>query len=158
MSRFIACLVSVLLVAACQTLTQEGLTESQIDVLRELGFQRQVSGWEFDLDGRILFGSDKAELSAENRATIARIVKVLDAVGIDHLRVEGYADSSGNKRHNEILSLRRAEAVAREIGRAGLPYENITVTAYGIDNPVADNATRAGRAQNRRVVIIVPVR
>ena len=147
-----------LLLAGCQTLSgTEGLTEEQINVLREIGFHEEGDNWGFDLDGRILFGLNAAEISEQNRKVIARMVKSLKAIGITRLIVEGHSDSTGDKLYNEWLSLRRARAVAREISRNGLSYDNITVKGYGVANPVGDNATREGRAQNRRVVIIVPV-
>jgi outer membrane protein OmpA-like peptidoglycan-associated protein len=151
------CCASLLLVAGCQTVPPvEGLSEAQVAALRDIGFHEEGEGWGFDLDGRLLFDSDTANLSSQNRETIARVVTVLKEVGINRVHVNGYADSSGKKHHNEVLSRHRAEAVAREIERQGLPYKNITVRGYGTAHPVADNATKDGRAQNRRVVIIVP--
>ncbi|MDR0634638.1 MAG: OmpA family protein [Azoarcus sp.] len=147
-----------LLLVGCQTLSgTEGLTEEQINVLREIGFHEEGDNWGFDLDGRILFDLNAAELSEQNRKVIARMVKSLKTIGITRLIVEGHSDITGDKLYNEWLSLRRARAVAREISRNGLSYGNITVKGYGVANPIGDNATREGRAQNRRVVIIVPV-
>jgi outer membrane protein OmpA-like peptidoglycan-associated protein len=149
---------SLLLVAGCQTHPPvEGLSEAQIAALREIGFHEEDDGWGFDLDGRILFASDAAQLSEQNRETIARVVTVLKDLGINRVHVDGYADSSGKQQHNNTLSMRRAEAVAREIARQGLPYRNIIIRGFGTAHPVADNATKVGRAQNRRVVIIVPI-
>jgi outer membrane protein OmpA-like peptidoglycan-associated protein len=149
---------SLLLVVGCRTPPPvEGLSEEQVAALREIGFHEESGGWEFDLDGLLLFDSDDAHLSDQNRETIARMVTVLKALGITHVHVDGYADASGKKRYNNTLSTRRAEAVAREIEHHGVPYKNITIRGYGTANPVADNTTKDGRAQNRRVVIIVPV-
>ncbi|MDR1424621.1 MAG: OmpA family protein [Azoarcus sp.] len=145
------------LIAACQTPPPaKRLSAEQIQILREIGFHREEDGWGFDLDGRLLFDSNASTLSAPNRETIARLVKVVTEIGIEHLRIEGHADGSGRKRINNKLSRRRAEAVAREIARNGIPYENITVRSFGATSPVGDNTTREGRALNRRVVIIVP--
>ena len=58
--------------------------------------------------------------------------------------------------YNMALSERRAEAVARELARHGLTYGSIIRRGFGSMRPIADNATPAGRAQNRRVAIIVP--
>lgn len=150
------CCTSVL-IAACQTTTPaKKLNAEQIQVLHEIGFHREKSGWGFDLDGRLLFDSNASTLSASNRETIARLVKIVTEIGIERLRVEGHADSSGRKRINDKLSRRRAEAVAREIARNGVPYKNITVQSFGAATPEGDNATQEGRALNRRVVIIVP--
>jgi len=154
--RALALCCAGLLSFGCQTVPEKGLSEAQIQTLREIGFHREESGWGFDLDGLLLFDSNESVLSHENKQTIARVVKVVREIGIEHLRVEGYADSSGRKRFNDKLSLLRARAVAREIERNGVPYANISIRGFGVANPVGDNATREGRAQNRRVVIIVP--
>lgn len=149
---------AALFVTACQTTPKTGLTDAQISALRGVGFhEEEGKGWEFNLDGRLLFNTNASTLTDQNREIIARVVEVLKTIGITHLKVEGYADSTGSVRHNEELSLRRAEAVAREIDANGLPYDNIAVQGFGTANPVANNSTREGRAQNRRVAIIVPV-
>ncbi|MDR3214317.1 MAG: OmpA family protein [Azoarcus sp.] len=156
--RLLSLLGLSLLAASCHTPQRAaGLNEDQIAVLRDIGFHQEGDNWGFDLDIRILFGSNDAELSEHNRETIARVVKSLRKIGVTRLNVEGHSDNTGNKLYNEKLSLRRAQSVAHEIARNGLPYRNITLKGYGVDNPVSDNATREGRAQNRRVVIIVPV-
>ncbi|MDR2924614.1 MAG: OmpA family protein [Azoarcus sp.] len=134
-----------------------GLSEEQVAVLRELGFETDDAGWRLDFGAPFLFESDTSRLSGQSRESIARMVNALKVMGVDRLRVEGYADNRGSKLYNEQLSLRRAEAVAREIERNGMPYSNIVVTGFGTDNPVGDNKTRKGRAQNRRVAVIVPV-
>ncbi|MDR1063883.1 MAG: OmpA family protein [Azoarcus sp.] len=144
-----------LLFSGCQS--PSGLTEDQIETLRNTGFYREGENWNIDLDGRILFGKNETALSEKNRATVARVVRTMKKTGIDHIVVEGHADSTGDSRYNQQLSLRRARAVAREIARNGLPYRNISIRGYGPGNPVHDNATREGRAQNRRVVLIVPM-
>ena len=147
-----------LLLAACQTqLPKSGLSNDQVTALRDIGFHEDDVGWGLDLDGLILFGSNAVTVSKESQATIARTVEVLKKIGIDHLEIEGHADITGNKRYNQLLSTRRAEAVAREIERNGVPYDNLKVRGYGVANPVGDNTTKEGRARNRRVVIIVPV-
>ncbi|MDR1661692.1 MAG: OmpA family protein [Azoarcus sp.] len=154
-----------LLLALCISLAAVGcqfppkkLSEEQIAALREIGFHRQGGNWGIDLDdGRILFDNNETGLSAKNRATIASIVKTLKKVGISHIIVEGHTSNVGNENYNIYLSLRRARTVAREIARNGLPYRNIDIKGYGMTNPISDNATQEGRAQNRRVVLIVPM-
>jgi outer membrane protein OmpA-like peptidoglycan-associated protein len=149
--------------AACQTPPPppppvEGLTAGQVEALKFIGFEEGDEGWELNLGGRILFGRDDASLNETGRETVANVVRVLIEAGIDHLRIEGYADNTGTERRNHELSLQRAEVVAREAEKSGLPYANITLHAGGTSNPVASNQTRQGRAQNRRVVLIVPIR
>jgi outer membrane protein OmpA-like peptidoglycan-associated protein len=73
-----------------------------------------------------------------------------------HFEIEGYTDNVGSKVVNEKIGLRRADAVRQYIAeKYEVPMECITVTSYGLENPIADNSTEEGRAQNRRVVIKV---
>lgn len=68
--------------------------------------------------------------------------------------IEGHTDSVGNTRYNEQLGLERAEAVKRYLYETHqVPLHKMNVISYGEDRPVGDNKTRAGRAENRRVVI-----
>lgn len=84
---------------------------------------------------------------------------------VDHLKqdsknvfieIEGYTDSVGSKAVNERVGLERAEAVERYLHEHGqIPLHRMNVISYGEEQPAAPNRTRAGRAQNRRVVIKV---
>ena len=72
------------------------------------------------------------------------------------VEIEGHTDSTGDKKMNEQLGLNRAEAVKRYLyEKHQIPLHKINVISYGEEKPVAPNNTRAGRAQNRRVVIKV---
>ena len=72
------------------------------------------------------------------------------------VEIEGHTDSTGDKAYNERLGQMRAEAVKRYLyEKHQVPLHKINVISYGEDKPVAPNNTRAGRAQNRRVVIKV---
>ncbi|HEY9037277.1 MAG TPA: OmpA family protein [Pseudomonadales bacterium] len=99
------------------------------------------------------FEFDSAVLTAEDRAELDRL-----AAGIQHLNhtraeVAGYTDSKGSEAYNMQLSDRRANAVMTYLGSKGIDTANFHAVGYGESNPVADNATDAGRALNRRVVI-----
>jgi outer membrane protein OmpA-like peptidoglycan-associated protein len=70
--------------------------------------------------------------------------------------LEGHADSTGSEKYNEKLGLARAETVKRYLAEQhNVPLSKISVTSYGEKAPVASNATKDGRAQNRRVVVKV---
>ena len=72
------------------------------------------------------------------------------------VEIEGHTDSTGDKLMNQRLGLARAEAVKRYLyEQHQIPLHKINVISYGEEKPVAPNNTRAGRAQNRRVVIKV---
>lgn len=129
---------------------------TRAQALSSAGFIAGGDGWTLNLDSRVLFDSDSDALSPQARADIARLARLLVEAGITQLRVEGHSDNLGPAEINQRLSLRRAESVAREFTAHGLPRANIVATGYGMTRPVADNQTEAGRAQNRRVVVIIP--
>lgn len=158
LTAFTLAVLAALLVG-CQTppTTKARFTDAQIAALINAGFTESEAGWGLNLDGRILFGTATDRLTDEARQTIAQVVRALKAVDIDRLRVEGHTDATGDDAYNLKLSQRRADSVAQEIASLGLPYANIERQGHGSARPVADNATAEGRAQNRRVAIIVLV-
>jgi len=70
-----------------------------------------------------------------------------------NFNIEGHTDSAGAAAPNQRLSDRRAKAVLDYLGSHGVSYSRLSSVGYGEDYPIADNSTRAGRAQNRRVEI-----
>jgi outer membrane protein OmpA-like peptidoglycan-associated protein len=105
--------------------------------------------------GNFKFG--KAALPAEAQAQLDQLVEKLKAEPNGaYIEIEGHTDSSGPKELNYELGLERAENVKRYLyEHHQVPLHKINVISYGEDKPVAPNKTRAGRAQNRRVVIKV---
>lgn len=145
----------LLLVSACQ-MGSHGLNAKQIAMLKQEGFVQKSDGWELALSSKVLFDTDSDALKPETRASIQRTGQALLAVQITRLRVEGHTDSTGTVAHNNELSQRRAAAVAGALGSSGLSGGHIEAKGLGQNYPVADNTTEAGRAENRRVAIIVP--
>jgi outer membrane protein OmpA-like peptidoglycan-associated protein len=143
------------LLASCQTMNK-GLNAAQIAVLKQEGFQEKADGWELALSSKVLFDIDADQIKPPTRDSIAHTGAALHSVEITRVRVEGYTDNTGTAAHNDALSQRRAAAVAQALGSSGLAGGHIDVKGFGMQNPVADNATEAGRAENRRVAIIVP--
>ena len=70
-------------------------------------------------------------------------------------QIQGYTDVTGSPASNLRLGSDRAEAVRRYLSQQGVALNRMATISYGQDNPVAPNKTRAGRAQNRRVVVVV---
>jgi outer membrane protein OmpA-like peptidoglycan-associated protein len=105
--------------------------------------------------GNFKFG--KATLPPEAQAELDQLVEKLKAEPNGaYIEIEGHTDSSGPKELNYELGLERAENVKRYLyEHHQVPLHKINVISYGEDKPVAPNKTRAGRAQNRRVVIKV---
>lgn len=129
----------------------------RVAALQGMGFVPVDDGWELNLGVKLLFASDVDVLSPEGGTAIDAVARSLKSVGIERVTVEGHTDNVGSARHNEMLSLRRAESVARQLVRAGLRDEAIQRRGFGFTKPIADNATPEGRAQNRRVVVTVGV-
>ncbi len=108
-------------------------------------------------EDRIKFKLNKYELDDSAKAALDEFAgKVKGLTDQYYIEIQGHTDDTGGKRYNEDLGERRAEAVRRYLSRsAGLPLMRMSTISYGDTLPVAPNKTRAGRAQNRRVVIVV---
>lgn len=102
----------------------------------------------------MLFATGRAELQPGARRSMERLSEVLRQHPERRIQVEGFTDSTGGSAMNQRLSEQRAAAVRSALVQAGIATERIEVRAFGEDYPVADNATAAGRQQNRRVEII----
>jgi OOP family OmpA-OmpF porin len=102
----------------------------------------------------VLFGVDKATLTPEAKQQIDELAK--QAANGDRyvIEVQGYTDKSGSADYNNALSERRAQAVARYLAnQENIAVRNITMLGQGYAQPVADDKTRDGRKQNRRVEV-----
>ena len=143
--------------AGCQTAPYRKLTAQQVETLRQQGFHLTGPGWELDLSEKVLFGFDDDAIPPERQSNLRRIGQALLGAGIDHVRLDGHTDDAGSTDYNLKLSLRRAQAIAGVLVSAGFARDDIEVRALGMSRPVADNHTPEGRAQNRRVAIIVTV-
>lgn len=102
----------------------------------------------------MLFATGRAELQPGVRRSIDRLAEVLRQHPERRVLIEGFADSTGGSAMNQRLSQRRAEAVRNALVRAGVAPQRLEVRAFGEEYPVADNATAAGRQQNRRVELL----
>ncbi len=103
----------------------------------------------------VLFDFNKYTLKPEAREKLAKVSGILLAYPDLKLQVEGYTDNIGSVEYNQKLSQERADAVRDYLISQGVQSQNITSTGYGESNPIADNSTNAGRAQNRRVQLVV---
>ena len=107
--------------------------------------------------GNFRFG--RATMPEETKTEIDTLVQQLKAEpNGGYIEIEGHTDNAGTKETNYALGMKRAENVKRYLyEQHQVPLHKINVISYGEDKPVAPNKTRAGRAQNRRVVIKVLV-
>lgn len=107
-------------------------------------------------DDSVKFPTDVDSLSPEAEARIAELAQRLKAENRNvYLEIQGHTDSVGDEGYNVQLGDARAEAVRRALSRQGIALNRMSTISYGEDSPVADNTNPDGRAQNRRVEIIV---
>ncbi len=108
-------------------------------------------------DESVRFGFDKSELSREARAALDAFSSDLIArnEGV-YIEIQGHTDATGPEQYNLQLGAKRAESVLRYLNAEhGLPLHRMSAISYGESAPVAENATREARAQNRRVALVV---
>ncbi len=103
----------------------------------------------------VLFDTGKYTLKPAAREKLAKVSGILLAYPGLKLQVEGYTDNVGGETYNQTLSEKRAQAVGDYLVSQGVQEANLTATGFGEADPVADNSTAAGRAQNRRVQMVV---
>jgi outer membrane protein OmpA-like peptidoglycan-associated protein len=103
----------------------------------------------------VLFDTGKYTLKPEAREKLAKVSGILLAYPGLKLQVEGYTDNIGGDDYNQKLSEQRAGSVKDYLESQSVKDSNITATGYGMSDPIADNSTSAGRAQNRRVQLVV---
>lgn len=102
-----------------------------------------------------LFDTNKAVLKPVAQAKLDKLAEDMKRVNVESIAITGYTDSRGAEDHNQKLSERRAEAVKAYLVAKGVDSKKITTKGMGESQPVADNATEAGRLKNRRVAIRV---
>lgn len=107
------------------------------------------------LKNDILFDSGNAALSSASVSTLNGLLRVLKKYPKNNIIVAGYTDSTGTKALNDNLSQQRAKAVYDYLVGNGLRTNSIQYVGYGSANPVASNSTAVGRAQNRRVELLI---
>lgn len=134
------------------------LAESAVMMMRQqldhLTATRGAEGMQMTLGG-VAFAVGKTSLRPEAKSHLGKLVKFVQSQPSKHIRIEGYTDSSGNGAVNQGISLKRAQSVRDALVDLGVDPSRITVAGMGESNPVASNASAAGRAKNRRVVVIL---
>ncbi len=103
----------------------------------------------------ILFATDSAELRPTLQADLRTVGQSLLAYPDTTVQVIGHTDNTGDASYNLGLSQRRAEAVASVLRSEGVPGGRVQTFGRGEDQPIASNLTPEGRAQNRRVEIVI---
>jgi Outer membrane protein and related peptidoglycan-associated (lipo)proteins len=128
---------------------------AQADLAKLAAVKEEARGLVITLSGSVLFASNKSELLPSAQDRLNQVADALMATKERKLTVEGHTDSQGSSSYNQELSQRRADVVRSYIISRGYPSDLIEAHGIGKDRPVADNASAEGRANNRRVEIIV---
>lgn len=103
----------------------------------------------------ILFASDSATLSGGLQSDLVAVANNLQSYPNSTVQVIGHTDSTGEAGYNQRLSVDRANAVTSVLSGAGVPMTRLQAIGRGEDQPVASNLTEEGKAQNRRVEIVI---
>jgi peptidoglycan-associated lipoprotein len=108
-------------------------------------------------DEKVKFGFDTSDLSPQAEAALDEFAGQLKNENKSvYIEIQGHTDSVGSDKYNEELGMLRAEAVRRYLNQThGIPLHRINIISYGETAPLADNQSREGRSQNRRVALVV---
>jgi outer membrane protein OmpA-like peptidoglycan-associated protein len=118
--------------------------------------KQEPRGMVITLSGSVLFASNKSDLLPGAQAKLSEVADALTKEdNLSKIVVEGYTDSQGGASFNQDLSQRRAQSVRDYLVTRGMASDRITSQGFGLNNPIADNSTAEGRANNRRVEIVV---
>ncbi|WP_184543864.1 OmpA family protein [Mucilaginibacter sp. FT3.2] len=116
---------------------------------------REGEGILVKFDSGILFDTDKSALKPEAQANLQKLAVSLQNNPETNITIIGHTDNTGSDAHNMDLSVRRAESVKSYIVAGNVAASRLQTVGKGETEPIADNTTVAGRAQNRRVEITI---
>lgn len=117
--------------------------------------EQQDGSLKVNVPGSVAFASGSAVLDARLHPTLDKIAGTLKEYPASTINVVGHTDSMGDAQANVELSRRRAAAVADYLSHQGIERGRMIIEGRGEAEPVADNASEAGRAQNRRVEMLI---
>ncbi len=133
----------------------ERTAKAQADLVKLAAVKEEARGLVITLSGSVLFASGKSGLLP---AALNRLNKVADALLVTkekNLTIEGFTDSQGSSGYNLTLSQQRADVVRTYLISRGYPGDLIQAQGIGEARPIANNNNAEGRANNRRVEIVV---
>lgn len=130
--------------------------QAAADLARLGSVKQEPRGMVLTLSGSVLFATNKTELLPSAQVKLNQVADVLVKQDPNSkIVVEGFTDSQGTAGYNQDLSQRRATAVRNYLVTRGIASDRVTSQGYGLNRPVADNSSAEGRANNRRVEIVV---
>jgi len=156
------------LVGAAIGATIGGLIGHQMDQ-QEAELRRQMAGTGVNVyregdtirlqaPDNITFDVNRSDVKPQFRPVLDQLAQSIQQYPGTVVQVEGHTDSTGSATYNQTLSENRANSVRNYLVQRGVDGQRIYAVGYGLTRPIADNNTPEGRAQNRRVeILIVPV-
>jgi outer membrane protein OmpA-like peptidoglycan-associated protein len=135
--------------------SQKLAADSQAALARLAAVRDEPRGTVITLSGSVLFASDQVTLLPEARTRLNQVAEVLLTLSERNITIEGHTDSQGTETHNLELSQGRADAVRNYLTQRGYQPDRIQAHGMGEGRPIADNGNPEGRANNRRVEIII---
>jgi outer membrane protein OmpA-like peptidoglycan-associated protein len=130
--------------------------QAAADLAKFASVKQEARGMVITLSGSVLFASGKADLLPGAQTSLDGVASALTQQDPDSkIVVEGHTDSQGGASYNEDLSQRRAQNVRMYLTSRGIGADRLSSQGYGSSRPIADNASAEGRANNRRVEIVV---
>lgn len=131
-------------------------TQAASDLAKFASVKQEARGMVITLSGSVLFASGKANLLPTAQLKLNDVAKALTEQDPDSkMVVEGHTDSQGSASFNQNLSQERAQSVRDYLVSRGIASDRITASGFGPSRSIADNGTAEGRANNRRVEIVV---
>jgi outer membrane protein OmpA-like peptidoglycan-associated protein len=135
---------------------EKKLAQAMTDIAKFASVKQETRGVVITLSGGVLFASAKSELLPAAQLKLNSVAEALTKQDPDSkIVVEGHTDSQGGADYNQGLSQQRAESVRSHLVSRGIAADRVTAQGFGLSRPVADNGSAEGRANNRRVEIVV---
>ncbi|MBP3270062.1 MAG: OmpA family protein [Bacteroidales bacterium] len=128
------------------------LENAQIETVED---QNGLQAIKVTFNSGILFDTNKSDLKAASKSELSEFANKMSDMQDTDITIYGHTDSSGNDSINQPLSEKRAQSVANYLKNCGINSSRMTVEGMSSSMPVADNSTKEGRAQNRRVEIFI---
>ena len=117
--------------------------------------ERVGEGIKITFDSGLLFALDSYALKPETRSNLKELAETLNKYENTNILIEGHTVASGADSYNQTLSEKRASSVSSYLTQQDVQNSRLTTMGYGEDQPIADNSTSTGRAQNRRVEVAI---
>lgn len=128
-----------------------------VQIMRDstIPWKRRENTFAFTLGGGDTFATNTAKVSDNARTQLAPLASILEEYDRTRVAIYGHTDDVGDERYNQQLSVRRSQAIAKLLIDAGVSADRLFVAGYGEARPAADNDSEEGRAQNRRIDLLV---